>query len=107
MFTPKNRTLRAVILACAIPFASAACVATAEVPPPEVADGYEPQYYDGYVVYYDDGGRPYYYVNGAVTWVPAGSAYYNPLVTHWHAHGAAYGRWYAHRGYRYKGYRRR
>jgi len=89
-----------------VPLGSA-CYAEADVPPPVVAEGYEPQFYDGYVVYYDDVGRPYYYVNGAVFWVPATSPFYVGLVNHWHAYGPAYHRWYGHYGYRYRGYRRR
>jgi hypothetical protein len=85
---------------------SSGCYAD-EGPPAAVAEGYAPQYYDGYVVYYDGAGRPYYYANGVVYWVPATSPFYIGLVNHWHAHGPAYGRWYAHYGYRYRGYRRR
>ena len=70
-----------------------------------VDDGYQPAYYDGYVVYYDDVGHPYYYDRGAVVWVSADSPYYVGLVNHWHYYGPAYGRWYAHSGYRYRGYR--
>lgn len=73
-----------------------------------VADGYEPAYYDGYVVYYDDVGHPYYYGGGGeIVWIPASSPRYVALVNHWHAHGPAYRRWYAHDGYRYRSYHAR
>ncbi len=104
MFTRSIRTLCVAALVAGLTCSGLACVAEAG---PPAAYGYEPQYYDGYVVYYDDGGRPFYYVNGTVVWVPTGSAYYGGLVAHWHAHGPAYGRWNAHHGYRYRGYRRR
>jgi hypothetical protein len=95
--------LVAAIVACAS--LSSACYAET-VPTPAYADGYEPQYYDGYVVYYDGYGRPYYHVNGVVYWVPAASPFYVGLVDHWRYHRTAYGRWYGHYGYRYRGYRR-
>ena len=67
--------------------------------------GYEPQYYDGYMVYYDDVGRPFYYANGVRVFVSTGSPYYAGYVAHWRAQRPAYTRWYAHQGYRYRGYR--
>jgi hypothetical protein len=78
-----------------------------EAPPPPVEDGYEPQYYDGYVVYYDDVGRPYYYDGGRSVFISPNVAVYGGLVAHWRVNRAAYGRWYGHRGYAYRGYRRR
>ena len=92
-------------LACAAVVPLAGCYV--DGPEPVYAEGYAPQYYDGYVVYYDDIGRPYYYVNGAVVWVPPGSPFYPGLVGHWRTYHPAYRRWYVHRGYRYRGYRRR
>ncbi len=74
--------------------------------PPPVEDGYEPQYYDGYVVYYDDVGRPYYYNGDRTVFVSPNVAIYGSLVGHWRVNRAAYGRWYAHRGPAYRGYRR-
>jgi hypothetical protein len=75
-----------------------------EVPPP--AYGYEPVYYDGSVVYYDDVGRPFYYANGAVVWISPAVPEYPHLVAHWRVYGPAYHYWYAHDGYRYRGYHR-
>ena len=72
----------------------------------DVADDYyEPAYYDGYVVYYDGIGHPYYYDRGVVVWVEPGSPHYVGLVNHWHVYGRGYGHWYAHDGYRHRGYR--
>jgi hypothetical protein len=93
------------LMAVFVPLGSA-CYAEEDVAPPEYAEGYQPQFYDGYVVYYDDGGRPYYYANGGVAWVPQTSPMYVGLVGHWRAYGPAYRGWYAHRGYRYRSYRR-
>jgi hypothetical protein len=78
----------------------------AVVQEPVVEDGYEPQYYDGAVVYYDEGGRPYYYNEGAVVWISPGYVGYGALVGHWRANRVAYARWYGHRGYTYRTYRR-
>ena len=94
---------------------SSACTVYARPapPPPGVVvsepvaeDGYEPQYYEGAVVYYDEGGRPYYYDGERTVFVSPGWYGYNNLVVHWRANRVAYGRWYAHRGYSYRGYRR-
>jgi hypothetical protein len=67
--------------------------------------GYDPAFYDGYVVYYDQVGRPFYYLNGIPVWVPPTSPAYLRLVNHWRVHAGAYPGWYAHYGYRYRGYR--
>jgi hypothetical protein len=98
--------LLAALMAAFVPLGSA-CYAEDDIPPPEYAaeDGYEPPTYDGYVVYYDDVGRPFYYVNGGVAWIPATSPFYVGYVNHWRLYGPAYRRWYASRGYAYRGYR--
>ena len=85
---------------------SSGCYVEEDAPPPEYVEGYQPMFYDGYVVYYDDVGRPYYYADGALVWVPAASPLYIGLVNHWRVYGPAYHRWYAHYGYRYRGYYR-
>lgn len=74
---------------------------------PVYAEGYQPAFYNGYLVYYDAGGRPFYYERGVPVFVPVTSPFYIGLVNHWHTYGPAYGRWYAHYGARYRGYRRR
>jgi len=104
--TPQN--VRGAVAALALTTASLtgqACYVET-VPEPVYAEGYAPAYYDGYVVYFDQG-RPYYYANGAAVWIPPGSPYYAGLVAHWGTYGHAYGGWYSHYGYRYRGYRRR
>jgi len=94
-----------VAAACLVGAASTqACYVEEDVPVRYA--GYEPAYYDGYVVYYDSIGRPFYYVNGVPLWVPLGSPYYAGLANHWRVYGPAYGGWYAHYGYRYRGFRR-
>jgi hypothetical protein len=80
----------------------ATTVTAADVP---VGDGYPPAYYNGYVVFYDTTGRPFYYNRGAPVWVPPASPYYGGLVNHWQVYRPAYGQWYNHYGYRYRGYR--
>jgi hypothetical protein len=105
MFTSPIRSAVTVALMAAFAITGSACYVEEEAGPPEYADGYTPEYYDGYVVYYDDVGRPYYYANGAIIWVPPTSPVYVRLVNHWRYYGPAYHRWYAHHGYRYRGYR--
>ncbi len=100
----KNVVLVAIIAGCAA--FGTGCYATVEAEP-VAAYGYQPQYYEGYVVYYDEGGRPYYYNGGNVVWVSPSSPYYAGYVNHWRVNGAAYARWHASYGVRYRTYRRR
>ena len=101
-FRRQHLLLLCTLMAALVP-ASTGCYV--EAAPPVYAEGYEPQYYDGHVVYYDGVGRPYYYAEGAVVWVAPSSPFYFGLVHHWRIHGPAYRHWYAHGGYRYRGYR--
>jgi hypothetical protein len=98
--------LAGAVSGCTVYARPAPAVVTYQAPPP-VEDGYEPQYYDGYVVYYDDVGRPYYYDGERTVFVSPNVAIYGSLVAHWRVNRVAYGRWYAHRGLAYRGYRRR
>jgi hypothetical protein len=104
MVTSKIRAWALMALWAGLVPTGSACYVEA-VPPPVVAEGYEPQFYDGYVVYYDAVGRPFYYEGGAVVWVPATSPFYIGLVSHWRGHRAEYARWHEHYGARYRGYR--
>jgi len=97
-----RRLLLAVVL-CAPAMASTQCYVDADTP--IIAEGYEPQYYDGSIVYYDGLGHPFYYNDGVQVWIPASSPYYLALVNHWRVYGAAYNRWYAGYGYRYRAWR--
>ncbi|HLK41221.1 MAG TPA: hypothetical protein VKU41_30930 [Polyangiaceae bacterium] len=107
MATLRARNVAVAALVAALSSVTSACYVEEDVPPPGYAEGYTPPLYDGYVVYYDDVGRPFYYLNGAVVWVPPTSPFYIGLVHHWRVHGPAYHRWYAHYGYRYRGYHAR
>lgn len=84
---------------------SSACYVEPTGPPPSYGDGYEPVFYGGNLVYYDEGGRPFYYSGGhGVVWVAPTAPAYPRLTAHWRSHPSAYRAWYAHQGYRYRGY---
>ena len=98
----RSAAVATLLAACAT---ISACYVEGEGPPPSYSDGYEPVYYDGNLVYYDDIGRPFYYGGGGVVWIGPAAPVYPRLTAHWRTRPSAYRDWYAHQGYRYRGYR--